>query len=283
MKRRLDKSTPFTPARSFPRAAIALISFAVALSAAAEAFAQGDDMNRAKELFTTGQAAFEAGRYDEAQKAFEESLAAFPHFRTLFNIGLCAEKLGDTPKAIAMYQRYVDWPSEVPNREDVAKKVEELEATLPPEPKTPSEDSDEPATTPEHTPPPSGAPSDGRGRDLRIPGWIAVGTGAAGMIVGGVFLGLANGKKKEMEEIDGEPYDPATHDAIIDDGERDEKIGWIAGGAGLAVAVTGAILLLVSRSGSSPRDGAASSREARLVVTPIATSERAAIDVQWRF
>ena len=127
----------------FLNAAVAVSIFAIG----APASAQGDDMGSAKEAFSRGQTAFDAGRYEEALAAFEESLAAFPHYRTLFNIALCQEKLGDVRGAIAMYQRYVEWPSEVPNREEVAVKLAQLQATLPPEPEQPQppeEEQDEP-------------------------------------------------------------------------------------------------------------------------------------------
>ena len=282
---KISKSTTATigPQRRRFALGVPIVLFAAAfLSIAGEACAQGDDMARAKELFSSGQTAFEQGRYEEARKSFEESLAAFPHFRTLFNIGLCAEKLGDVRTAIDMYQRYVDWPSEVPNRDDVAKKIAELQATLPPEPEAPRPE--EPEAAPEEpASPPGETPARERGPDLRVPGWIAVGTGAAGVIAGGVFLGLANGKKKDMEAVDGEAYDPAAHDAILEDGRTYEKVGWIAGGAGLLVAATGTILLLVSKRNLAAGEASASQGAPRVAVAPLVTDESAIVDVRWSF
>lgn len=243
-------------------------------------------MDRAREAFSRGQAAFDAGGFEEARAAFEESLAAFPHFRTLFNIGLCAEKLGDVETAIDMYQRYVDWPSEVPNREEVAAKLAALRAALPAEPAPePDPGPAGPAAAAAPGPDPSpgrSAPPDERETDLRVPGWVAVGAGAAGMIVGGVLLGLANGKKDEMEAVDGEVYDPEKHDAIIEDGRRYEKAGWISGGVGLGVAATGVVLILASRRGGDRR-GAPAGAASRLAVLPVATAGAAALDVRWSF
>jgi tetratricopeptide (TPR) repeat protein len=259
--------------RNAVAAAIAAAFLAAIFAAGAPALAQGDDMSRAKEAFSRGQTAFDAGRYEEARAAFEESLAAFPHFRTLFNIALCAEKLGDVRTAVAMYQRYVDWPSEVPNREEIAAKLAQLQATLPKEPAPepqPVEEPDEPE--PPIAPP---APRPEPGKDLRIPGWIAVGTGAAGVVVGAVFLGLAQKKKKEMEGVDGETYDPSVHDAIPEDGRLYEKVGWIVGGVGVVAAAVGTVLLLASDD--EPKKGAPAA------IAPAVGPGAVAATVRWSF
>jgi tetratricopeptide (TPR) repeat protein len=261
----------------FPRAPRDLVAVAIAatmLSIAAPALAQGDDMTRAKEAFSRGQAAYDAGRYEEAKTAFQESLEAFPHFRTLFNIALCEEKLGNVRGAVDMYQRYVDWPADVPNREEVVGKLAELRATLPPEPAAePPEPPGEGGEPPPPVEPLPGAVPE-RGPDLRVPGWIGVGAGAAGVVVGAVFLGLAQKQKKEMEAVAGEPYDPAVHDAIIEDGERYEKAGWVVGGFGVLVAAVGAVLLLASDHGDG-EEGAA--------LVPIAGPGAVAGGVRWSF
>jgi tetratricopeptide (TPR) repeat protein len=266
--------------RISPKTALAVSLAAIALTFGARAEAQGDDMSRAKEAFSRGQTAFEAGRIEEARAAFEESLAAFPHFRTLFNIGLCAEKLGDVRTAIDMYERYVEWPAEVPNRDDVSKKIAELKGTLPPEPEPPSPEPT--AVTPEPTAPPVGAPAQRNGRDLRVPGWIAIGTGVAGMITGGVFLGLAHKRKDEMGVVDGEYYDPAVHDALPEDGERYQTIGWLAGGAGLAIAATGAILLIVSRD-KKTESAAPSDTRPPIAVLPLIAPQGVALGAAGSF
>ena len=252
------------------------VALAVAvLAGAGSARAQGDDMSRAKEAFSRGQTAFDAGRFEEARAAFQESLDAFPHFRTLFNIALCEEKLGNVQGAVDKYQRYVDWPAELPNREEVAAKLAALKATLPPEPTPPAPadaEADEPQP-PDAPPPPE---SRERGPDLRVPGWIAVGTGAAGAVVGAVFLGLAQKKKKEMQGIDGEPYDAAVHDAIIEDGKRYQTIGWVVGGFGVLVAAVGTVLLVASDDGDDVGDG-------KPEIVPVVDPQTVAAAARWRF
>ena len=107
------------------------------------ALAQGDNIELARESFSDGQEKFDKGEYDAAKEAFLRSLDAFPHFRTIFNVALCEEKLGNLAAAIEMYERYRDWPSEVPNRDEVSAKIAELRGQLPPE-ETVSVEEDEP-------------------------------------------------------------------------------------------------------------------------------------------
>ncbi len=221
---------------------------------------QGDDMERAREAYSRGQTLFDAGDHAGALTAFVESLDAFPHFRTIFNIALCHEKLGDVAAAVAMYERYVEWPSDVPNREEVRAKAAELRALLPSEPEP------EPAPAPPpggSAPPPPPAPppvTAEPGRDLRVPGWVAVGGGAAGLVVGGVLLGMAQQRASEIEDIEGVPYEPSDHDALQREGSAFEIAGWTAVGAGAAIVASGVVMLLLSeheRGGTGRSEGLA--------------------------
>ncbi|MCP4678609.1 MAG: tetratricopeptide repeat protein [Deltaproteobacteria bacterium] len=220
--------------------------------------AQGDDMDSARALYAQGQEKFDQGDVEGALDAFERSLGAFPHYRTIFNIALCHENLGNIVAAIEMYKRYYDWPSEVPNREDVGQKIEELKAKLPPEPEPEPEPEDPESTQPEK--PASRVkdevePGNESGPNLAIPGWIAVGTGAAGVVVGGVLLLVARSKAEEMRSIEdeGTPYDSDKHDPLPKQGKSLEIGGWIVGTVGLAAVGTGVVLLLLSGSDSGEK------------------------------
>jgi len=218
------------------RAWLLLIIFFCAVFASREAFAQGDDMKLAKESFSRGRLAFDEGQYVDAVVAFEESLAAFPHFRTIFNIALCKEKLGEIAEAVAFFEQYVNWPSQVPDRDKVRKKIIKLKKLLPPEP----EQDPEPGAKDNPVPVQESGP------DLIVPGWITLATGVAGIVAGGVLLAAAQKKKSEMNTLYGAVYDSQKHDKIIDKGKKYERFGWILGGAGIAVLAVGATMLLVS-------------------------------------
>jgi hypothetical protein len=236
-------------------AALALATFVA--SAAAPAAAQGNDMARAKKAFAEGQALFDKGEYAAAREAFQASLAAFPHFRTIFNIALCEEKLGNVAAAVAMYRRYVDWPAEVPNRDEVRRKVEELSTLLPPEPLPPEPQKRPEPPAPAPRPPEPQPPKPEPGPDLIVPGWFSVGVGGAAVVAGGVLLGLAMSKSTQMQDATGDAYDPTKHDALAKDGKTFETAGWATGGIGVAAIAAGVVMLIVSEPDG---EGAASAR-----------------------
>jgi hypothetical protein len=258
-----------------PVLTLAVLAAGICLCGRAEA--QGDDMERAKEAYTLGQRHFDAGEYAEALEAFQRSFDAFPHFRTIFSLALCFEKLGEVERAVEAYRRYVDWSGEVPNRGDVERKIEELRALLPPEPE-PAEDTAE-GPEPEPEPAPETPPETPQqpGTDLRTPGWVVIGTGAAAVVVGGVMLGLAQRSRREMEDVEGVPYDPAKHDPMKEDGETFEKAGWICGGIGVAALAAGVIMLLVSDVPGEGREGPG------LEAKAVALEGGGALTARWRF
>ncbi|MDD5308562.1 MAG: tetratricopeptide repeat protein [Deltaproteobacteria bacterium] len=238
--------------------AIAAITLAaLVVSGSRPATAQGNDMARAKETFAQGQALFDNGDYAAARNAFQASLAAFPHFRTIFNIALCEEKLDNVAAAVAMYRRYVDWPAEVPNRDEVRRKMDELAALLPPEPKPAGPNPRTEPPRPARRPPPGPEP----GPDLRVPGWISVGVGGAAVVAGGVLLGLAKSKSMDMKDATGTAYDPSKHDSLPVDGKTYETAGWVTAGVGVAALAAGVIMLVVSGPGEDAQ-GAVSARVA---------------------
>ncbi len=212
-------------------------------------WAQGDDMDLARQAYAEGQTRFDEGDYSRALEAFERSLQAFPHFRTIFNIALCHDKLGNIAEAVQMYTRYRDWPTDVPNREEVGAKIKQLEQQLPPEPPTePEEEISE--DTAEIDPEPEAKPAEETEPppDYVVPGWITAGSGVAGMVIGGVFFGLAKSRVAEMRDLENSEtqYNPDTHGQLPDEGRAFETTGWVVGGVGLVTFVVGIALLIVS-------------------------------------
>lgn len=95
-------------------------------------------------------------------------------------------------------------------------------------------------------------PSDGSGDTLRLVGFIALGVGAAGLIVGAVTGGLAIGKHGDLTDACGDAGQcPADQQGNLDDFNTFgtvSTIGFIAGGV---VAAAGLVLVLVAPSGST--------------------------------
>jgi hypothetical protein len=94
-----------------------------------------------------------------------------------------------------------------------------------------------------------GGGDDGTGDTLRLVGFIALGVGAAGLIVGGVTGGLAIGKHGDLSDACGENGQcPADQQGTLDDYNTFgtvSTIGFIAGGV---VAAAGLVLVLVAPS-----------------------------------
>jgi hypothetical protein len=110
--------------------------------------ARAVDADRAKELFDRGVVDLEAGRYDTACPAIEESYKLDPRPGTLFTLASCQEKWGRIATALRRYDEYLaayaalspDKKAKQGDREQVsraqkaelAKKVPELTLALPP-------------------------------------------------------------------------------------------------------------------------------------------------------
>lgn len=85
-------------------ARLAVLLCSVLLSGA-PAYAQKGGKDEARRFFNAGQKAFQAGRYVEAAKAFEEAFRLKPHPFALINAGDAWEKSGDTALAARTFQR----------------------------------------------------------------------------------------------------------------------------------------------------------------------------------
>jgi tetratricopeptide (TPR) repeat protein len=224
---------------------------------------------------------------DEYQKAYE--IGGDPPM--LYNIGQ-AYRLNDQPaEAIRYYRRYLQRSPNARNREDVERKIGELEkvieerkkaaaATTPPPATTAP-----PATTPTTAPPPvvegpqlapqppppppptvpiEPPPPEHPGRARRVVGWSMI---AAGVAAGGaaIYEGLqAKDKGDQLSTLskNGGTYNPS----LQSDGKTANLAAIILGISGGALAVTGAILIITAPSGSTSAEPATPSTA--LTLTP---------------
>jgi hypothetical protein len=135
---------------------------------------------------------------------------------------------------------------------------EVIELKLEPDPNAPKEPPSPPGggpsgppgqpTPPQPNPPPNPEGSNG----LVIGGAVALAFGGAGLIVGGVFGGLASSKKSSLDEVcTGEKLCPSASQGDIDDMNTFANVStsmFVVGGVGAAL---GATLLGVGLAGSS--------------------------------
>lgn len=82
----------------------------------------------AAEAFQAGQALYENGEYLEAAHEFEKAYRLAPHPSVLANIGYCYNKIGDYPKAVEAFQKYLESPNpdKTKSNEKIEKYLEEI-------------------------------------------------------------------------------------------------------------------------------------------------------------
>lgn len=168
----------------FPRLLWLLCLFSAALAGAAPSF---------KEHYQQGLTHYEAGRYPEALRSFEEAYAIQPLPRLLINIGQAHRRLGHPRDALTCFERFFQQepapPPEV--RARVEGYMEAIRQQLAPAP-APAPVPSAPALLPQaqaQAPPP--APPRSRWRSPWL--WTAVGVLVAAGVTGGVLGAVYGG------------------------------------------------------------------------------------------
>lgn len=93
--------------------------------AQAEASAESR-VEEAKALFTAGRAAFDAGRFADALRHFEQAYEMSQRPALLYNIGLAHDRLRSDEKALAAFEAYLAALPEAPNRAEVETRAQAL-------------------------------------------------------------------------------------------------------------------------------------------------------------
>lgn len=94
-----------------------------------------DDLepDEAAELAQVMNAALEAedeGRYEEAQNGFVESYEIFPHSNLLLSVARVSDRADDPEMALKGYRRFVERQPDYENREQLERRIQELEEEL---------------------------------------------------------------------------------------------------------------------------------------------------------
>jgi hypothetical protein len=240
-----------------------------------------------KQLYEKATRAYDVGKYNEAIEEYQKAYEIGGDPPMLYNIAQ-AYRLNDQPgEALRFYRRYLQRAPSARNREDVERKIAELEksveehrkaaaaATPPPLPPPPLTTS--PAATPAPVPAPAVGPpapvapapapivtpgtetppvmvETGPSQGRQIAAWSLIGAGVlcgAGAVVTGL---IAHGKSNDVTKMSaaGAVFDPN----IQHDGKLFNNVTIGLGIAGGALAVTGVIVLLTGGS-SSPAEAPA--------------------------
>ena len=82
---------------------------------------------RAREAFGAAQKLYQASRFAEALKKFEEAQSLKPHPVIIFNIARCHELMGSFPQALKAYREYLRLSPDAADRDAVAASIASLE------------------------------------------------------------------------------------------------------------------------------------------------------------
>jgi len=86
-----------------------------------------DNEQIAKELFEAGRAAYDAGRFEDALRDFQDAYARSPRPKLLFNIGQSADRLRMDEMALSFLRKYLAEAGDADNRAAVENRVRVLE------------------------------------------------------------------------------------------------------------------------------------------------------------
>jgi tetratricopeptide (TPR) repeat protein len=287
--RRVDSLTqePFRWGAVRGAAGRSCVALALALSLAVAPLAHAElspvQKQEMKQLYERATRAYDVGKYNEAIEDYQKAYEIGGDPPMLYNIAQ-AYRLNDQPvEAVRFYRRYLQRAPGARNREDVERKIADLEKTIEerrkaaaaatpppavpppvvpvaPPPPAPMVGPPAPAATPPPAPPPSAtsaetvdtepgpAPSEG-GSTKKILGWSFLGAGAlcgAGALAAGL---VAKGKANDFANMSkmGAVYDPT----VDHDGKAADHVAIGLGIAAGALVVTGGILLLTSSGSTS--------------------------------
>lgn len=248
--------------RLAPPLAAAALALALALSSA-PASAGEAEQKQALELYAKGKEAYKEGRFEDAVKLIDAAYALHPEPVLLYNLARAHEGLGDFPKAIAAYEKYLTTEKQIADRGAIEQKVTSLKRTVEEQARLARERDEalKAKAGAERPQDPKEPPRDpAKEGDSRGPSpwpWTIAALGAGGLVAGGVLGGLALSKNDEAE---GAPtqLDAATLREEADGLALGSTISFIAGGVVLAAGAAWGIadVVLASR----PSDGAASLR-----------------------
>jgi len=199
--------------------------------------------------FESGRAYYDRGDYESAAREFETGYARQPLAAFLYNLYLTYERIGDFGRAAERLESYLGTSAEVADRATLAERLENLRRRATDQPDPDPDPDPDPAPDPDPDPDPDPATDSGGGTDFTVPAIISFSAGGLGFVAFGIFAGLAASEDSRLEEecltafgtgggyCDDDEVSTASTYALIAD---------IGLGLGIAGAVTGVILLLLS-------------------------------------
>lgn len=93
------------------------------------AAASSKEKAEAKAHYDQGTVHFNLDEWPQAIEEFKAAYRAYPDATFLYNIGQCHRKMGNVAEALSFYKKYLRERPEAPNRAEVEKRIDELEAS----------------------------------------------------------------------------------------------------------------------------------------------------------
>jgi hypothetical protein len=237
----------------------AVLGILAVCAAAALAAPSEDEVQRARELYTSAEAELAAGEYADAVRDYGGAYDLTKDSALLFKIGVAYEKAGACGEAVVWWRKYL---ATSPPASFVKRAEERLAACAAPAP--------EPA-------PPAAGPAVGSGSDGASSGaggsgagssasgsadgvamsargraaWVLASAAAGFATIGGVLAYAASSSENDIRDLyignGGRPpvFDATTkkrYDELVDEGRRYQHLSWAAFGLAGASAVGAAVL-----------------------------------------
>lgn len=109
--------------------ALLLSSGVQAQSKGSGATAPSKEKAEAKAHYDQGTVHFNLDEWPQAIEEFKAAYRGFPDATFLYNIAQCYRKMGNVADALSFYKKYLRERPDAPNRGEVQKRIEELEAS----------------------------------------------------------------------------------------------------------------------------------------------------------
>jgi tetratricopeptide (TPR) repeat protein len=237
--------------------AIALAVFGAGPSALAEAGAAGDGF---EPLVADAMSSYQAREYERAVELFEQAYEIRPEPDLVYNIARSQERLAHREEAIEAYERFLSLPGTtgelraraLANVRSLREEIAALDAAAGPRTDG-GVGGTGPAAPPVEPPPRSAAPAADRGSSsMGTAGYALLGIGAAAMIGGAIFGGMALSANSRYEEA-GFSQDRLDLRADVESRALAADI-LLFGGAGIAAVgiVLAAVAAVRARAAAGP-------------------------------
>ena len=211
----------------------------------------------ARGLFQAGRASYDAGKYEDALKYFQQAYDLSQRAALLYNIGQAADRLHQDRKTLEAFRLYLQLVPEAPNRAEVEGRLRTLERLVELEQSSTTSSTTPTAGDVTQAPPESEAaanatvvPAAAMSATDEGPGiapWLVIGGGGLVAVTGTVLMFVGAGQISDVENAPrGTMYCDVSGKA--DSGPTLVAVGGVLLGLGVVGAAAGTVWLLGSRS-----------------------------------